>query len=309
MYHSYGACSGLSLWPSSPAPQALCPMCNVVPNAPFRLACVPGPGSGFPAQAHYPADQHWMMYMVPHQALGGGFQFLPVCGAGARFDYDSPPPPLPAPGPPPQDEGGWDLDELDEAEAGTGKGGAAAVSAPGEGERSGNVGGRPRTFPCPSCPLVFPQAYQLNRHMRSHTGERPFVCGVCHSAFARKDTLVQHGRSHTGEQPYGCPYCPSRYTRLTGMKKHMLKHGVVKKPGKRMATAMKAASTRAVSPPPPPPPKDPAEYACSQCGVAFPRAFLLQRHLASAHTADARCARCALCSASQCAFPVATAGL
>ncbi|NXE29382.1 ZN180 protein, partial [Ardeotis kori] len=47
----------------------------------------------------------------------------------------------------------------------------------------------------------------LERHRRTHTGEKPFRCGECGRAFAVSSHLERHRRVHTGERPYRCGDC------------------------------------------------------------------------------------------------------
>ncbi|KAH8744490.1 hypothetical protein F5883DRAFT_476278 [Diaporthe sp. PMI_573] len=49
-------------------------------------------------------------------------------------------------------------------------------------------------FPCSQCTKTYVAAKHLNRHMITHTGERPHVCTVCGRAFARRDSLKRHSR-------------------------------------------------------------------------------------------------------------------
>ena len=45
---------------------------------------------------------------------------------------------------------------------------------------------------CTFCNKLFRDKSDLNRHIRTHTGEKPFVCPQCFAAFTRQDTLKKH---------------------------------------------------------------------------------------------------------------------
>jgi hypothetical protein len=47
-------------------------------------------------------------------------------------------------------------------------------------------------FPCPYCLQTFTQRVTRDRHLYSHTGEKPFPCNICGSSFTRKDALKKH---------------------------------------------------------------------------------------------------------------------
>nr|XP_045608086.1 longitudinals lacking protein, isoforms H/M/V-like isoform X12 [Procambarus clarkii] len=55
------------------------------------------------------------------------------------------------------------------------------------------------------------------------------LCPVCGRAFGGKNrqfNLARHMRTHTGEKPYACPYCPHRATQKVNLKGHVItRHG------------------------------------------------------------------------------------
>ncbi|XP_067227163.1 zinc finger protein 64 [Chanodichthys erythropterus] len=64
----------------------------------------------------------------------------------------------------------------------------------------------------------------MERHMLTHTGERPFECELCHKRFSRRDKLNLHSRLHTGEKPHKCKYCPYAAADSSSLKKHLRIH-------------------------------------------------------------------------------------
>ncbi|KPI36900.1 Regulatory protein ADR1 [Cyphellophora attinorum] len=62
-------------------------------------------------------------------------------------------------------------------------------------------GNKTKTLPCPHCQRLFARLEHLQRHIRTHTKEKPFVCDLCGKTFARSDLLVRHERLvHPGEE-------------------------------------------------------------------------------------------------------------
>lgn len=64
----------------------------------------------------------------------------------------------------------------------------------------------------------------MERHILTHTGERPFECELCHKRFSRRDKLNLHSRLHTGEKPHKCKYCSYAAADSSSLKKHLRIH-------------------------------------------------------------------------------------
>ncbi|KAJ9144672.1 Early growth response protein [Pleurostoma richardsiae] len=53
-----------------------------------------------------------------------------------------------------------------------------------------------RALVCSWCSQSFSKQEHLDRHVRTHTREKPFSCHICRKAFSRNDTLLRHTRGH-----------------------------------------------------------------------------------------------------------------
>lgn len=81
-----------------------------------------------------------------------------------------------------------------------------------------------KSFLCPYCTHKASQKTDLQRHIRTHTGEKPYACKYCAFRAAQPSTLTQHERVHTGEKPFACHICPFRTSRSSTLKQHMYTH-------------------------------------------------------------------------------------
>ncbi|KAL1249348.1 hypothetical protein QQF64_020353 [Cirrhinus molitorella] len=61
---------------------------------------------------------------------------------------------------------------------------------------AGQTKGKAQKLKCNYCDKVFTKNFDLQQHIRSHTGEKPFQCIVCGRAFAQKSNVKKHMQTH-----------------------------------------------------------------------------------------------------------------
>ena len=122
-----------------------------------------------------------------------------------------------------------------------------------------------KPYQCEICSRLFSDGSSLAKHLHIHTGEKPYTCQTCNKTFSRKDGLERHLRTHTGEKPYQCEACNKTFSDLSGLTKHERTHT-----GER-------------------------PYKCQICGKPFARGDALQVHL-RIHTGEKpyKCKKCGM---------------
>uniref|UniRef100_H3CHI8 Zinc finger protein 341 n=1 Tax=Tetraodon nigroviridis TaxID=99883 RepID=H3CHI8_TETNG len=65
-----------------------------------------------------------------------------------------------------------------------------------DGSTAEQLKGKSPKLKCNYCDKVFSKNFDLQQHIRSHTGEKPFQCIVCGRPFAQKSNVKKHMQTH-----------------------------------------------------------------------------------------------------------------
>lgn len=76
-----------------------------------------------------------------------------------------------------------------------------AVSWPMVGGRGGSSSLVKKKYTCNLCSYSTDYPTNIQRHMLTHTGERPFRCDTCNKGFTTKQNLESHKLQHTKNAP------------------------------------------------------------------------------------------------------------
>nr|XP_034963334.1 zinc finger and SCAN domain-containing protein 12-like isoform X1 [Zootoca vivipara]XP_034963335.1 zinc finger and SCAN domain-containing protein 12-like isoform X1 [Zootoca vivipara] len=77
---------------------------------------------------------------------------------------------------------------------------------------------------CLECGESFQDAWQLDRHQKTHTGRKRPECPECGKSFRDISHVLRHQTVHTGEKPYSCSECGQSFTQKPALNRHLRKH-------------------------------------------------------------------------------------
>lgn len=73
------------------------------------------------------------------------------------------------------------------------------------------------------CHVRFSAKETLNRHVKTHTGNKSYKCDLCGIAFIQRTQLKNHMFHHTGQDGVKCPHCDELFDNKSTMNRHISK--------------------------------------------------------------------------------------
>ncbi|XP_071626783.1 uncharacterized protein [Temnothorax longispinosus] len=122
-----------------------------------------------------------------------------------------------------------------------------------------------QSLQCTYCKQKFSFPSVLERHMRSHTNERPYVCEVCNKSFKQLGHLSQHSLTHHDYRSFQCTVCDVKFDSLDSLKQHASSH----KGGTTTTTTTTTSKIRDVY----------RLFECDCCKKVFTTKSVLERHI------------------------------
>lgn len=112
---------------------------------------------------------------------------------------------------------------------------------------SGSVSSE-NTFTCSECDFVCRRKDMYTAHIKQH-GKKVAVskCDQCPYTTSNPYNLMKHKRTHTGEKPFKCSYCEYRSADSGNLNKHIHSHHGVDGSQKRSPMMMKKKKKKAIS--------------------------------------------------------------
>ena len=134
---------------------------------------------------------------------------------------------------------------------------------------------------CGFCGKYFRKMFQLQNHVRKHTGDKPFVCHTCGKAFSQETSLKTHMRIHSGVKPFKCTECEESFNVSSALTAHVMwRHNDGNRPflcsfcSKSFPTKSAVRKHETIH-------KSEKKHSCSHCDKKFARADHLKSHLKS----------------------------
>ncbi|XP_044740659.1 zinc finger protein 235-like [Chrysoperla carnea] len=78
-----------------------------------------------------------------------------------------------------------------------------------------------------TCNICTKKVTKLDRHLRSHTKERPYKCEICEKQYSTKEWLQSHVKIHAGDRPYVCELCGLGFVLKRYLSAHLKNHSSV----------------------------------------------------------------------------------
>merc|ERR1719219_1261467 len=79
-----------------------------------------------------------------------------------------------------------------------------------------------RPHDCPVCKKRISNKYNLNIHLRNHSGENKVTCEVCGSQVGSTQQLKAHYMAkHTNERPHKCDQCDFNSVTRQALRRHI----------------------------------------------------------------------------------------